>query len=156
MLEKNFMQEILRRFDQIDSKLDKNSKKLDENSIKVKENSEKIEKISKTLEENSKKLDENSIKIRENSEKIKEVSKVLDKNSMNLENLSELISSHNRILVNFETKINEKISTLFDSYSYNQDKHTIYEKNLDILNQESFNHNVRISALEDLHKTKLA
>lgn len=135
MLEKDFMQEVLKRFDKIDAKLDEHSKD--------------IKSLKETVHENTKFIIENSKKIDNNSKKI-------DSNSRKIEDLSKLVEAHNRILVNFETNINDKISALFDSFDYNQDKHTIYEKNLDTLNSESFDYSIRISALEDLHKPKLA
>ena len=149
MLEKDFMAEVLKRFDKIDSRLDEHSKEFKEIHKQLDEHSNDIKSLRDTVHENTK-------YIIENSKKIDSSSKRIHSHSKKIEELSKLVETQNRILVNFDTEINTKIATLFDSFVYNQDKHTIYETNLDTLNREYFNYDVRISALEDLHKTKLA
>lgn len=49
----------------------------------------------------------------------------------------------------FDYEINKKIDTLFDAYSINNEKHTSYEKDIDSLNATTFNHDIRISNLEN-------
>lgn len=163
MLEKDFMAEVLKRFDKIDAKLDEHTKTLNEHSRMLNEHSKELKEIHKQLDIHSNNIEslkdtvhENTKYIIENSKKIDDNSKKIEENSKKIEELSKLVGAHNRFLVNFETEINKKISTLFDSFVYHQDKHTIYERNLDTLNRESFNYDIRISALEDLHKPKLA
>ena len=49
----------------------------------------------------------------------------------------------------FDYEINKKIDTLFDAYSINNEKHTSYEKDINSLNAKTFNHDIRISNLEN-------
>ena len=49
----------------------------------------------------------------------------------------------------FDFEINRKIDTLFDAISVNNEKHVSYEENIVSLNSKVFNHDIRISNLED-------
>lgn len=156
MLEKDFMAEVLKRFDKIDAKLDEHSNEFKEIHVQLDEHSKTLKEHSQILDEHSNIIKSLKDTVHENTKYIIENSKKIDVNSKKIDDLSKVVNAHNRILIHFETEINKKISTLFDSFIYHQDKHTIYERNLDTLNRESFNYDVRISALEDLSKIKLA
>ncbi len=149
MLEQDFMKEVFKRFDKIDNKLDEHSKTLNEHS--------------KILEEHSKILNEHSTTINllketvhENTKCIVESTKRISENSEKIDELAEYYKAHNRTLIRFETELDQKIGALFDSYVANHDEHKIYYSGINDLNQQIFEHGFRISALEDLHKQKLA
>lgn len=149
MLEQDFMKEVLKRFDKIDNKLDEHSKTLNEHS--------------KILEEHSKILNEHSTTINllketvhENTKCIVESTKRISENSEKIDELAEYYKAHNRTLIRFETELDQKIGALFDSYVANHDEHKIFYSGINDLNQQIFEHGIRISALEDLHKQKLA
>ena len=142
MLEQDFMKEVLKRFDKIDNKLDEHSKTLNEHSKILNEHSTTINLLKETVHENTKCIVESTKRISENSEKIDE--------------LAEYYKAHNRTLIRFETELDQKIGALFDSYVANHDEHKIYYSGINDLNQQIFEHGIRISALEDLHKQKLA
>ena len=56
----------------------------------------------------------------------------------------------------FDFEINKKIDTLFDAITANTEKHDAFEKSIVSLNTKTFNHDIRISVLEDYNKgTKL-
>ena len=142
MLEQDFMKEVLKRFDKIDNKLDEHSKTLNEHSKILNEHSTTINLLKETVHENTKCIVESTKRISENSEKIDE--------------LAEYYKAHNRTLIRFETELDQKIGALFDSYVANHDEHKIFYSGINDLNQQIFEHGIRISALEDLHKQKLA
>ena len=149
MLEQEFMKEVFKRFDKIDAKLDEHSEILNEHSEILNEHTNTINLLKDTVRDNTKCILENTKKIEENTKKI-------DENSEKIDELSEYYKAHNRTLIRFETELDQKIGALFDSYVANYDEHKIYYSGINDLNQQIFEHNVRISALEELHKPKLA
>ncbi len=52
----------------------------------------------------------------------------------------------------FDFEINKKIDTLFDAITANNEKHDLFEKSIVSLNTKTFNHDIRISVLEDYSK----
>ena len=52
----------------------------------------------------------------------------------------------------FDFEINKKIDTLFDAIIVNNEKHDLFEKSIVSLNTKTFNHDIRISVLEDYNK----
>ena len=52
----------------------------------------------------------------------------------------------------FDFEINKKIDTLFDAITVNNEKHDVFEKSIVSLNTKTFNHDIRISVLEDYNK----
>ena len=52
----------------------------------------------------------------------------------------------------FDFEINKKIDTLFDAITANNEKHDFFEKSIVSLNTKTFNHDIRISVLEDYNK----
>jgi len=52
----------------------------------------------------------------------------------------------------FDFEINKKIDTLFDAITANNEKHDLFEKSIVSLNTKTFNHDIRISVLEDYNK----
>jgi len=52
----------------------------------------------------------------------------------------------------FDFEINKKIDTLFDAITANNEKHEVFEKSIVSLNTKTFNHDIRISVLEDCNK----
>jgi len=64
------------------------------------------------------------------------------------ENVKDL---NNRFTV-FDFEINKKIDTLFDAITANDEKHEVFEKSIVSLNTKTFNHDIRISVLEDYSK----
>ena len=84
----------------------------------------------------------------------------LDKRTQNtdkeLKVTKEWIRKLNDNFTVFDFEINKKIDTLFDAITVNNEKHDIFEKSIVSLNTKTFNHDIRISVLEDYSKnTKL-
>ena len=93
------------------------------------------EKILNLLEQHNKKLEEHDARF--------------DRIEQKLCDHDEDIKDIKRILLNIEIQVTEKIPALFDAYAANQDKHAIYDQNISSLEEKTFNHDIRISALED-------
>ena len=129
---------------------------LNEHSQLLNEHSDDIKTLKETVSEHTNTLNILKDTVRENTKCVLENSKKIDENTRKIDELSEYYKAHNRTLIRFETEIDQKIGALFDSYVANHDEHKIYYSGINDLNQQIFEHNVRISALEELHKSKLA
>ena len=55
----------------------------------------------------------------------------------------------NNNFIKFDYEINKKIDTLFDAFTTNNEKDSVHEENIVSLNSKVFNHDIRISNLED-------
>lgn len=72
-----------------------------------------------------------------------------DKIDEKLESHSEDIKTMKASIINLEEYVMEKIPTLFDAITVNSNKHDTYDDHIASLTAKTFNHNIRISALED-------
>jgi len=66
-----------------------------------------------------------------------------------LESYGEDIKTMKASIINLEEYVMEKIPALFDAITVNSNKHDTYDDHIASLNAKTFNHNIRISALED-------
>lgn len=64
----------------------------------------------------------------------------------------EVVKNLNNQFTVFDFEINKKIDTLFDAITANDEKHDVFEKSIVSLNTKTFNHDIRISVLEDYSK----
>jgi len=71
---------------------------------------------------------------------------ILDKRTNNTDRVVREIKQD---FAKFDYEINTKIDTLFDANTVNQEKHVFFEEKIVSLEAESFNHDIRISNLED-------
>ena len=62
---------------------------------------------------------------------------------------TEVIKYLNNNFTKFDFEINTKINTLFDSYKVNKEKHDGLDNKMNSIEKETFNHDIRISNLED-------
>jgi len=69
-----------------------------------------------------------------------------------VQNLSENVKDLNNRFTVFDFEINKKVDTLFDAITANKEKHDLFEKSIVSLNTKTFNHDIRISVLEDYSK----
>ena len=61
----------------------------------------------------------------------------------------EVVKYLNNNFTRFDFEINKKIDTLFDANKVNKEKNDTFKEELDYLAEKSFNHDIRISNLED-------
>ena len=66
----------------------------------------------------------------------------------------EVVKYLNNNFTRFDFEINKKIDTLFDAITANNEKHDLFEKSIVSLNTKTFNHDIRISVLEDYSKNE--
>ena len=73
----------------------------------------------------------------------------LGKLEMEVKDTGEVVNYLNQNFTKFDYEINKKIDTLFDAYTTNKDEITVQENNILSLDAKVFNHDIRISNLED-------
>ena len=71
---------------------------------------------------------------------------ILDKRTNNTDRVVREIKQD---FAKFDYEINTKIDTLFDANTINQEKHNFFEEETISLDAKNFNHDIRISNLED-------
>ena len=69
-----------------------------------------------------------------------------------VKSLSENVNDLNNRFTVFDFEINRKVDTLFDAITANKEKHDLFEQSIVSLNTKTFNHDIRISVLEDYNK----
>ncbi len=83
---------------------------------------------------------------------IKDTNKRLGNLEMEVKDTGEVVNYLNQNFTKFDYEINKKIDTLFDAIAANNEKHDVFEKSIVSLNTKTFNHDIRISVLEDYSK----
>ena len=95
-------------------------------------------------------------KLSEHEQILNEHSQSFNKVYEELADMREIIISNHNTLVLSEHEFYEKFGVLFDSFSVNEDAHQVFLKTISTLNTKIFNHDMRISHLEDLNKKDFA
>ena len=111
----------------------------------LKSTQEEIRTIHNELKETHNKIKETNNKLEETNNKLKETQETV-------QNLSENVKDFNNRFTVFDFEINKKVDTLFDAITANKEKHDLFEKSIVSLNTKTFNHDIRISVLEDYSK----
>lgn len=71
---------------------------------------------------------------------------------LEIKDTKENLKNLNNNFTVFDFEINKKIDTLFDAITVNNQTHDAFEKSIISLNTKTFNHDIRISVLEDYSK----
>lgn len=143
-MSEKFEAEVLKMFGKIDSRLGNIEHTLDEHSRDIKE-------LKATVSENTK-------DIKELKAKVEELKTTTKENSIKIKGLKESLDVHNKFFIRYENEFSKKLQVLFDFVSMAEEKHTMYDDINLHYNSKFLNHDIRISALEDLlkEKTKIA
>lgn len=80
---------------------------------------------------------------------LQEVAKELKNTQKELKRTQEKVEKLTDKFTVFDYEINVKIDTLFDAFTVNREKDLIHEKDINSLDEKVFNHDIRISNLED-------
>ncbi len=83
---------------------------------------------------------------------LKDTNKRLGNLEIEVKDTGEVVNFLNQNFTKFDYEINRKIDTLFDAITANNEKHDLFEKSIVSLNTKTFNHDIRISVLEDYNK----
>ena len=90
-------------------------------------------------------LDNHEKELKSNKEEFKSI-------HAELKSTQDSIKKLNDNFTVFDFEINKKIDTLFDAITVNNEKYDLFEKSIISLNTKTFNHDIRISVLEDYNK----
>ncbi len=158
----NLLEQNNQKFEKVFDTLEQNNQKFEKVFDILEQNNQKFEKVFDILEQHDKRLDaleqqckkldvldEHSKRLDVLEQQHKECMARFDKIEQKLCEHDEDIKDIKRILLNIEIQVTEKIPALFDAYSANQDKHKVYDEQISSLEVQAFNHDIRISALED-------
>ena len=140
---------ILKKLEKLDA-LDertKNTDKVIEEVILKK--LEKLDALDERTKNTDKVIEEVILKKLEKLDTVEEEMNIMKKE---LKSTQESIQSLNDRFTVFDFEINKKIDTLFDAITVNNEKHDLFEKSIVSLNTKTFNHDIRISVLEDYYK----
>ena len=88
----------------------------------------------------------------DHEEEFKSIHNELKSHQYEFKSMHDDIKKLNNRFTVFDLEINKKIDTLFDAITANNEKHDLFEKSIVSLNTKTFNHDIRISVLEDYSK----
>ena len=125
-------------------------------SIKVEANTKKLDKLESNVsnlqtEVNGFKTEVNSLKTEVNSLKteVNGLKTQVGNLSIEVKETGDVVQYLNQNFTKFDFEINQKIDTLFDAYTKHEDKNSFQDQGIDSLNAKVFNHDIRISNLEE-------
>ena len=156
-MSKEFEEIVLKKLDNISDELKNNNQRLvkleegqkdtNQRLVKLEEGQKNTNQRLVKLEEGQKDTNQRLVKLEEGQ---KDINQRLEKVEIGLKDTNELLMDLRQRFVVFDFEINKKIDTLFDSDSVNKE-------NIVSLNVKNYNHDTRISNLEnkDLKLIKL-
>ena len=130
---------VLEKFNELNQKIDANTKS--------------INNLSNELHEVKEKVDNLEGKVNSNTNSISTLARSININTDLMATLSKQIEKQGLNLASFEDEFTTKIQALFDSFVSNTESHLAYEKSISVLHAKSYDHNDRISILENYFKT---
>lgn len=83
------------------------------------------------------------------TEQVKSNTQRLEKLELEGKDIREDVKYLRNNFTKFDFQINTKIDTLFDAYKVNKEKNDTLDDKMNSLEKETFNHDIRISNLED-------
>ena len=107
--------------------------------------------VLKKLDNTDRMIQDVVLKKLDNNERIIQdvVLKKLDDNEKNIQELSAEFKNLNNKFTVFDYEINRKIDSLFDAFVVNTEKDLVHEEEIVALEEKFFNHDIRISNLEN-------
>ena len=103
---------------------------------------QKLEQLESGLKDNNQRLEKLEVGLKDNNQR-------LGKLEIEVKDTGEVVQYLNNNFTKFDFEINTKIDTLFDAYKVNKEKDDSFEEEINSLEKETFNHDIRISNLED-------
>ena len=110
--------------------------------VQIKDNNKKIGNLETEVKANSQKIGNLETEVKANSQKLGNL-------EIELKDTQEIVKKLNQDFTKFDYEINKKIDTLFDAYTTNREKDMVLEDNITSLKAKTFDHDIRISNLEN-------
>ncbi len=159
-MSENFEKLVLEKLDLLNNKLENYQNITNERFDKVENNqliiNDRLDKIENNQKDIFNKITNLESQVLENSTTLSELKinqckleRKLNNLTMELKDTQEIVIYNKNTLTKLEHDFDEKIRTLFDSWIINKDKHEVYDFSIQDLDSKIFNHDIRISILED-------
>lgn len=110
---------------------------------------EKLNKIDDRLDNIDGRLDNLESELDNTKKIVNENTKILNNLEVELKDTQEIVILNRNTLLNMEQRNHDNFGALFDSFSANNDNHKDFSKSIKNLQNSSFEHDIRISILED-------
>ena len=114
---------------------------------------QRLGKLEVEVKDNNQRLGKLETEVKDTKNELKDlatnVNQRLGKLEIEVKDTGEVVKDIRQRFIKFDYEINKKIDTLFDANTVNLEKHTSFEKKISSLDSETFNHDIRISNLED-------
>ena len=152
-MSKEFEEIVLRKLDNLEAGLKDNNQRLGSLETEVKDTKQGLQQLSK---ETNQRLEKLEVEAKDTNQRLgkleveaKDTNQRLGKLEIEVKDTGEVVKYLNNNFTKFDFEINKKIDTLFDAITTNNQKHEFYEGNIASLNAKTFNHDIRISNIED-------
>ena len=122
-------------------------------SKKVNNLEEKVDNLEEKVNSNTNSINTLSEKVNSNTDSINNLSKNININTELIASLSKQVEQQGLNFAKFEHEFTVKIQSLFDSFVANTESHLAYEKSIAVLHAKSYDHNDRITILENYFKS---
>jgi len=121
-------------------------KKLDVLTDQIKDTNQRLD----TLEDEMKYTKQNLLQL------AKDTNQRISYLEVEMKDTKEIVTDLRQKFVVFDFEINKKIDTISDANKVNLEKHAYFQEKIISLDEKNFNHDIRISALEDVTKSLTA
>lgn len=137
------------RFDKLEANYDNLNARFDNLENNYNARFDKLEANNNDLNSKFSNLDANYNDL---NSKLNEHTKLINKCLEEIHDTQEILISLNNSFIRHEHESNKKFKALFDSFCLNSDNHKVYDDHITSLNSKIYNHDIRISTLEDYNK----
>lgn len=144
-----FENAVLRKLDDLNTRFDNLETNYDARFDKLEDNYDNLESNYNNLNSRFTNLESNYNDL---NSKLNEHTKLINKCLEEIHDTQEILISLNNSFIRHEHESNEKFKALFDSFCLNRDNHKVYDEHITSLNSKIYNHDIRISNLEDYSK----
>ena len=144
---------LSKKVNNLEEKVDNLEEKVDNNTNSIKTLSQKVDNLEEKVTSKTNSINTLSEKVNSNTDSINNLSKNININTELIASLSKQIEQQGLNFAKFEHEFTVKIQSLFDSFVANTESHLAYEKSIAVLHAKSYDHNDRITILENYFKS---
>ena len=144
---------LSKKVNNLEEKVDNLEEKVDNNTNSIKTLSQKVDNLEEKVTSNTNSINTLSEKVNSNTDSINNLSKNININTELIASLSKQVEQQGLNFAKFEHEFTVKIQSLFDSFVANTESHLAYEKSIAVLHAKSYDHNDRITILENYFKS---
>ncbi len=156
-MSKEFEEVVLKKLDVLTTEVKDTNQRLSNLEEEVNDTKQRLSTLENEVKDTNQRLNTLEIDVKETKQDLQELSKETKQNLLQLaKDTNEIVTDLRQKFVVFDFEINKKIDTLFDANTVNLEKHVYFQEKIISLDEKNFNHDIRISALEDATKSLTA